>query len=251
MTSRPNTQMIDGCALHRQGAGVGVVCLPAFADTVRSWHPLVSALSDRCEVVVVELPGLSRPGRLPGRPTVTDIANLTAGIVRRVWATPVTVVGHSLGSAVAVRAAQQLDGQCQAIVSIEGNLTAHDAFLTGQAAGHDDPVEFKASLAVQIDTLVAAGEAPASFAESVRAADAATMWALGRDVALQSRDDGFGHEFVQLTCPSLYLWSRATTPQPSQDFLRAHAVPHHELGIAHHWPWIVDPAVVAALITGL
>jgi pimeloyl-ACP methyl ester carboxylesterase len=111
MTSRSNTQMIDGCALHRQGAGVGVVCLPAFADTVRSWHPLVSALSDRCEVVVVELPGLSRPGRLPGRPTVTDIANLTAGIVRRVWATPVTVVGHSLGSAVAVRAAQQLDGQ--------------------------------------------------------------------------------------------------------------------------------------------
>lgn len=170
--------------------------------------------------------------------------------MRRVWATRVTLVGHSLGSAVVVRAAQQLDGQCQAIVSIEGNLTAHDALLTGQAAGHDDAEEFKASLAVQIDALVAAGEAPQSFAESVRAADAATMWALGRDVALQSRDDSFGHEFVQLTCPRLYRWSKATTPRPTQEFLRAHAVPHHELGIAHHWPWIVDPAVVAALITG-
>lgn len=120
--------------------------------------------------------------------------------------------------------------RCQAIVSIEGNLTAHDAFLTGQAASYDDPDEFKASLAVQIVTLVAAGEAPASFAESVRAADAATMLALARDVALQSRDDSLGHEFVQLTCPRVY--------------------PHHELGIAHHWPWIVDPAVVAAVITG-
>jgi hypothetical protein len=115
---------------------------------------------------------------------------------------------------------------------------------------HDDPDEFKASLATQIDELVTAGEAPESFAESVRAADAATIWALGRDVVLQSRDDGFGHELLRLTCPRLYLWSRATTPQPSQDFLHAQAVPHHELGIAHHWPWIVDPVAVAALISG-
>jgi hypothetical protein len=79
MTSRSNTQMIDGCVLNRQGDGVPVVCLPAFADTVRSWHPLVSALSDRCEVVVVELPALSRPGRLPVRPTMTDIAMVCPG----------------------------------------------------------------------------------------------------------------------------------------------------------------------------
>jgi len=241
--------MIDGCALHRQGSGAPIVCLPAFADSCRSWRPLVSALSDRCEVVVVELPALGRPGRLPVGPTVTEIANLIAGILRQVWATPVTLVGHSLGSAVAVRAAPQLDGQCQAVVSIEGNLTADDAFLTGQAAGYADPDEFKTSLAAQIDQLVTAGRAPASFAESVRAADAATMWALGRDVVLQSSDDGFGHEFLRLTCPRLYVWSRATTSQASQDLLHAQAVPHHELGIAHHWPWIVDPAAIAGHIS--
>jgi len=249
VTSGSSTQVIDGCALHRQGSGAPIVCLPAFADSCRSWRPLVSALSDRCEVVVVELPALGRPGRLPVGPTVTEIANLIAGILRQVWATPVTLVGHSLGSAVAVRAAPQLDGQCQAVVSIEGNLTADDAFLTGQAAGYADPDEFKTSLAAQIDQLVTAGRAPASFAESVRAADAATMWALGRDVVLQSSDDGFGHEFLRLTCPRLYVWSRATTSQASQDFLHAQAVPHHELGIAHHWPWIVDPAAIAGHIS--
>ena len=85
------------------------------------------------------------------------------------------------------------------------------------------------------------GPAPASFAASQRAAaDAATIWALGRDVVQESGDARFGHELRRLTRPRLYLGSRATTSPASQAFLLAHAIPQHELGIGHHWPWIVD-----------
>jgi pimeloyl-ACP methyl ester carboxylesterase len=242
------TQFADGCAVHRVGAGPGIVCLPGFVDSVRSWQPLMAALSDRYDVGLVELPALSRPGRLPVAATVTGIAGLTAAVVRRVWATPVTLVGHSLGSAVAVRAASLLGDQCGAVVSIEGNLGADDAYFTGQAVGYDDPAEYQTNLLAQIEQLVAGGQAPASFAASLRAADAATIWALGRDVAQESRDDGFGHELCRLTRPLRYLWSRATTAQAGQAFLHAHAIPQHELGIGHHWPWLVDPALVAAQV---
>jgi pimeloyl-ACP methyl ester carboxylesterase len=248
ISDRPDVEVVDGCALHRRGTGAPIVCLPAFADSVRSWQPLIPALSDRSDVVVVEIPSLNRPGRLPVDPTVTEIANLIAGIVQQAFTRPVTFVGHSLGSALAVRAAEQLDGQCHGVVSIEGNLVADDAYLTGQAVNHDEPDEFKRSLATQVARLASAGKAPASFAEAVRAADAPTMWALGHDIAQQSSDDRFGHELLQLTCPTLYLWSEATTPRATQTFLQAHAVPNHELGIAHHWPWTIDPATVAALI---
>jgi pimeloyl-ACP methyl ester carboxylesterase len=239
---------VAGCTLQRRGSGPVVVCLPAFADSARSWDSLTNALAERNEAAVVELPGLNRPGWLPVPPTVTAIADLVAQVVQATWATPVTLVGHSFASAVAVRAARRLDRLCQAVVSIEGNLTAQDAYLTGQAVKYDDPEAFKANLATKVDELVSAGQAPETFARSVGGADAATMWALGLDVALNSTGDGFGHEFLRLTCPTLYLWSPATTPQSTQAFLNTHAVPHRELRIGHHWPWIVDADNVAALI---
>jgi pimeloyl-ACP methyl ester carboxylesterase len=242
------TQFADGCAVHRTGAGTAIVCLPGFVDSVHSWQPLLAALSDRYDVGLVELPALSRPGRLPVAATVTGIAGLTAAVIRQTWTTPVTLVGHSIGSAVAVRAASLLGTQCRAVVSIEGNLSADDAYFTGQAADHHDPAEYRSTLLAQIEQLVTGGRAPASFAAALRCADAATIWALGRDIAHHSTGDGFGHELRHLTRPRLYLWSRATTSPASQAFLRTHAIPQHELSIGHHWPWIIDPGAVAALV---
>src|SRR5687767_492913 len=94
------TRLADGCTVHRTGAGPAIVCLPGFIDNVDSWQPLLAALSDRYDTGLVELPALSRPGRLPVAATVTGIAGLTAAVIQRAWHTPVTLVGHSLGSAV-------------------------------------------------------------------------------------------------------------------------------------------------------
>jgi pimeloyl-ACP methyl ester carboxylesterase len=242
------TQFADGCTVHRAGAGPAIVCLPGFVDGVESWQPLLAALLDRYDTGLIELPALSRPGRLPVAATVTGIAGLTAAAIQRVWDTPVILVGHSLGSAVAVRAANLLGARCRAVVSIEGNLTADDAYFTGQAAGHDDPAGYQRTLLAQIEQLQTGGQAPASFAAALRSADAATIWALGRDVARESNDDRFGHELRRLTHPRLYLWSAATTSPASQAFLHAHAIPQRQLGVGHHWPWLVDPAAVAAQI---
>jgi pimeloyl-ACP methyl ester carboxylesterase len=243
-----STEMVAGCMMERRGSGTAIVCLPAFGDSARSWDSLSRALSDGYEVAVVELPGVNRPGRLPVAPAVTAIADLVAQVVSQTWAAPVTLVGHSFGSVVAVRAAQRLDRLCRAVVSVEGNLTVHDAYLTGLAAQHDDPAAFHASLVTHVERLVGAGQAPVSYAESLGGVDAATLWAVGLDVVRESRDDRLGHEFLGLSCARLYLWSRATTPPATQAFLSAHAVPSRELQIGHHWPWVVDPGRVAALI---
>jgi hypothetical protein len=64
-------------------------------------------------------------------------------------------------------------------VSIEGHLTADDAYFTGQAAAFDDPDTFKAELTTHARQFATAGRAPASFAASVAAADPHTIWALG------------------------------------------------------------------------
>lgn len=243
-----NPAMVNGCAVHRFGNGPTLVCLPGFTDTVRSWQPLIDSLGDRVEIAFIELPGLGHPapGRSPA--TIDGLATLTAQVIQRSWTTPITMLGHSLGSALAVRAAHRLAPQCRAIISIEGNLTAADAFFTGQAAAFDDALAFKHSLTAQVQHLAAAGQAPPSFAHSVAVADPHAMWTLGRDVARQSAGDQLGHEFVAAPCPTRYLWSVATTSQASQDFLRHHQIPHHQLDMGHHWPWLSQPERIADLL---
>jgi pimeloyl-ACP methyl ester carboxylesterase len=161
-----------------------VVCVPGFAGGATTWRPLVEALAP-FDVTVVDLPGFG--GCAPtGEPaTVTGFAAVVERSAPRV---PAVLVAHSLGSPIAVEAAGRLGARCRGLVSIEGNLTPEDAYFSGQAADHDDPVAFQHALASQVDTLVAGGRAPASYADAIRAADARTMWALSRDA--RTRDFG-------------------------------------------------------------
>lgn len=175
-------------------------------------------------------------------------AGRIAAIVRRSWPGPVTLVGHSLGSVLAVRAAQKLDRQCAAVVSIEGNLTAQDGYFSGRAARHDDPSAFKDVLTGQVRRLVEDGRAPASYARSVAAADAYSMWTLGRDADRHSAAEDFGQEFAALRCPAVYLWSQTTTPPATRDYLVENRLTHQQLTIEHHWPWTICPDTVADLV---
>jgi surfactin synthase thioesterase subunit len=107
--------------VHRQGAGPALVCLPAFADSTASWRLLTDTLSDRFDVAVLELPGLNRAGEPPVDPDLASLADLIARALKHTWTSQLTIIGHSAGAALAVRAAHMLKGQCRAIVSIEGN----------------------------------------------------------------------------------------------------------------------------------
>jgi pimeloyl-ACP methyl ester carboxylesterase len=241
--------IVEGCVVHRRGVGPPViVCLPGFTDTMASWLSLIDPLSGGAEVAVLEFPGLGHPVAAATGGSLTQLAEAVVRLVSGCWSTPIVLLGHSLGSVLAVRAAHRLAGQCRAIVSIQGNLTADDAYFTGQAAGFDNPDTFKAALTAQARRLAAAGRVPASFSESVAAADPYTIWALGRDVATHGTGIHFGLELLQAPCRTTYLWSAATTPAASQDFIHAHDLPNRELGIGHHWPWLSHPTRIADLV---
>ncbi|MFD5922797.1 alpha/beta fold hydrolase [Kitasatospora sp. NPDC058201] len=240
--------ILKGCADHRLGAGAPVLCVPGFADAAESWFALAEALKDRHCVAVLDLPGFGAAPRLEAGVTVEDFAGRTAAVVRRGWSGPVTLIGHSLGSVLAVRAAQKLNGQCAAVVSIEGNLTPQDGYFSGQAARHDVPGAFKDDFSGQVRRLVEDGRAPASYARSVAVADSYSMWALGRDADRCGAADGFGQEFAALRCPADYLWSRTATPPATRQYLAKSRPTHHQLTIEHHWPWTISPDAVADLV---
>ena len=244
--------VVNGCAIHRFGAGSPVVCVPAFADAVESWQSLVTALSlHRHEVAVIELPGFG-VAPPPAHPLeIASAADRVVDAVRRCWGQPVTLVGHSLGSVIAVRAAQQLAEGCAALISLEGNLTEEDAYWSSRATRYDDALAFKSDFCAMVHELVTAGRAPASYWRAVQAADAECMWRLGRDVATRGSGGSLGAEFCRLGVSRGYLWAASTTPIATQDYLREHELPNVRLVAEHHWPWTIDAQTVANEIAKL
>jgi pimeloyl-ACP methyl ester carboxylesterase len=227
---------------------VALVCVPGFADDARTWRPLVEALSDEMvAMTVVDLPGFGAPPVRPP-PSIAGFGEHVADLAVRHHAQPIVLVGHSLGSAIAVEAAHRLGRRCRGVVSIEGNLTPEDAYLSGQAADYRDAVEFKNAFSALVRGLARDGWAPASYAEAVDAADAESLWTLGRGARTHGASGEFGRRYRDLSIPNLYLWASSTTTPTTRRYLVEHAIPQLRLSIEHHWPWSVDADLVAEAI---
>ncbi|MEV6596361.1 alpha/beta fold hydrolase [Actinoplanes sp. NPDC051346] len=222
--------------------------MPGFADNARSWQPLIEELADETvAVTVADLPGF---GASPAHPplSIEGCGDLVADLVLRESAEPVTLIGHSLGSVIAVEAAYRLGRRCSGVVSIEGNLTPEDAYFSGRAADHQDAVEFKNVFSARVRGLVADGHAPSSYAEAVDASDAESMWVLGRDARARGASGEFGDRYRHLPVRNLYLWASSTTPPETRNYLLEHSIPQYRLPVEHHWPWSVGADIVAKAI---
>ena len=149
---------------------------------------------------------------------------------------PVVLIGHSLGSAIAVGAAAEMPAAVVGVLSIEGNLTSDDGYFSAAAEEHLDADSFVSSLVSRVRDLVSRGDAPRSYLTSILRADPTTLWSLGRDSARRGRADAFGAAYRALQQPTRYLWSRRSTPVSTQRYLREPGLDARESEAAGHWP---------------
>ncbi len=124
----------------------------AFGDNGSAFEPLfATSLAARFRLTAVDLAGF---GASPGRPdirTMSEHAGAIAALVDSLPGSgPVGLVAHSVASMIAVAAVPRLGVNFAGLFSIEGNLTADDAYFSGRAAEFDDPHRFKQRYLVDI-----------------------------------------------------------------------------------------------------
>lgn len=95
---------VDGLSLHYlvEGRGPAVILVHGLGGFAESWRHNVATLADRATVYAVDLPGYGRSAKPRARYSLTYFARALHGFVETMGLSHVSLVGHSLGGAVAV-----------------------------------------------------------------------------------------------------------------------------------------------------
>ncbi|MBL6958937.1 MAG: alpha/beta hydrolase [Rhodospirillales bacterium] len=225
-------------------------CLHGFADCGAAFaHLFETPLGRRVRMMAPDLPGFGASPRGDHGGTIADhVATLLGLIEEETPDMKIGLVGHSVGSVIAAEAARQLGPRCAGMFSIEGNLTADDAYFSGQAVDYENAADFKNLFTNKIWERSADSIILRLYHGGLMQADAGAMWTFGRDVKSYSRDDQPGHVLKALDCPVHYFWCADNTPETTQKFLRDHALPNTEVTGTSHWPMLDAPDKVGACL---
>ena len=224
----------------------------AFGDSSLSFEALLTSnLASAFELLAPDWPGggVAPAGRVDDLDGLADW--LTRGIDRYTPGGPIGLVGHSLGAAVAVRAVSRLQ-RVVGVFSIEGNLTTADAYFSGLATAFEAPEEFRNHLLARVRAM-AEGATPGlsealwRYHASLSLAAPETLWKIGRCAGAASRLNALGEEYQALCVPSLYYWSRESTPPETQEYIRRHTL-HNVEFTGGHWPMVEQPQETASQI---
>jgi pimeloyl-ACP methyl ester carboxylesterase len=241
----------NGLFLRTAGppSGQTLLLLHAFADCGLTFVPLFDTpLADRFRLVAIDLAGFGGSPRQDLALTIAQHAACVAALARSLPASGrIGLVAHSVGSMIAVEAVRRLGERFGGLFSIEGNLTADDAYFSGRAADFDDAHAFKQRFLDDIWALAQTRTDLRRYFATALMADPVSLWQLGCDARRMSIGDAPGRAY-RLVRPSRYYWSPANTAAATRHWIAESAIDQYQFANAGHWPSIDQPSETARAI---
>jgi len=132
----------NGIFYAERGAGPPLLCVHGAGGTHRHWGGLLAGLAASARVIALDLPGHDRSAP-PGRATLAAYAADLAALLDALGIERASVVGHSMGAAVALELAVAAPGRVVglALVGAAARLRVAPALLDGLAAAPAPAIE--------------------------------------------------------------------------------------------------------------
>ena len=220
--------------------------VPAFGDDRGAFEPLLETeLTESHRLVLLDLPGFGGSRRLEGATTLESLADVVHEKSLEEQAS--TIVAHSLASITASLAARRDASPIDTIISLEGNLTAEDAYHSGTASGFDNAVDFHHAFLARLDALMVDEPAIKRYRTAVAMADSQALWELGCDAYRFSSTNSPGAVLTE-TEDVWYLYNPGNCPRPTLTWLAKNPMRRLLMTGASHWKSVEQPHELAAKI---
>ena len=223
-----------------------LIFLAGFGDGGAMFAPLQDTpLAQRFRLLPLDLPGFAGAPALPGQTSLEALAEVVHEVAVREDAC--TLVAHSVASIIASLAARRAESPVKTIVSLEGNLTAEDAYFSGTAADYDDAETFKTTFLARLDEMAETQPVVRRYAETVRHADPRALWELGCD-ARRFSETHIPGEVLRRAADAIYFYNPDNCAPASLAWLARSAMKAVVLEGASHWPSVDQPELLAQKI---
>lgn len=200
-----------------------------------------TVLADAITLRPTNLPGFGAPP-LRSQASLTALAGFVAATASETGSE--VVVAHSVASIIASLAAGVAGSPITTILSLEGNLTAADAYFSGTAADYDDPGSFREAFLPRLEEMSRVDPIIDRYRDAVADADPLALWQLGKD-ARRFSDANHPGEVLRAAADVTYFYNPANCPQSTLDWLRDNPLKRMLLPGASHWPTIDQPEQLA------
>ncbi|MCB9461487.1 MAG: alpha/beta fold hydrolase [Anaerolineaceae bacterium] len=222
-----------------------IILLAGFGDNAHMFDRLFDTeLPSHFQLLPINLPGFGTPA-LSGITTLQHLAEHVGSIALQEEAH--IIVAHSVASIIASLVAKQHPNQIDQVISLEGNLTADDAYFSGMAADYDTPADFRAAFLQQLDAMAERNKDVVRYRDAVAQADPDALWQLGCD-ARRFSDENVPGELLLAAKDVLYVYNPDNCPASSLSWLQTHPMPVILVPGASHAIPVDQPDVLAKII---
>ena len=224
----------------RPAAGLPAILFVAgFGDGAEMFAALAeTALAARYRLLPIDLPGFAGTPAIDGPTSLDALAEIVHDHAVREHAR--IVVAHSVASIIASLAARRHGSPIDTILSLEGNLTASDAYFSGTAADYADPRQFRDAFLRRLDDMADSRPIFRRYREIVGRADPQALWDLGCDARRFSQAHVPG-ELLRETDTVWYLYNPDNCPPSTLEWLRGNPINTIKMDGASHWPSVDQP----------
>lgn len=222
-----------------------VLLIAGFGDDSSMFAGLQDTdLADGYNLLPTDLPGFGAPPS-NAETTLSSSATFVAEKARSTGAE--IIVAHSVASIIASLAAKKPGSTISTIVSLEGNITADDAYFSGTAADYDDALIFRSEFLARLDEMAVLEPIIARYRDHVSKADPIALWQLGCDARNFSNEYVPG-EILADSAKVAYLYNPDNYPESTLQWLASSPMKRIELTGATHWKSVDQPALLAEKI---
>lgn len=230
----PNTQ-----------ARPAILLIAGFGDDSSMFSGLSqTSLADAYDLIAIDLPGFGAPKSQSE--TTLDMLGKFVSAKAKEFAAEI-VIAHSVASIIASLAANEPDSPITTILSLEGNITAEDAYFSGTAATYDNPDLFKSAFLARLEDMSESQPIIKRYRSVVSKADPIALWQLGSDAHRFSSEQVPG-ELLVSSANATYLYNPNNCPDSTLKWLRENSIKKIILDNATHWVSVSQPFLLAEKI---